>query len=316
MKLLISLLIIPLVLFSCNEKVNSEFSKNIETKKTENHKRIEGTKVFGIIPEDFKYHKEAARYQKNENLYVLVMEMDGISFNDQKPNLTRKALEEKGAKVDILNNIYLNEFEAIYLEGPSKIPNETKLLISFGDDNFQVMVVGVCKTDDEKGKNEIQSIFKSIYYENSMELDPMELANFEFDNSITGFKNAMAATNIFMYTIDGEIEPETTPDHSINIALIGPVSEISAEDYSKDLIRRYKLNGDSLENENLNKTTINGYTAFVLESKIKSEGKNGVIYQAVLTGTNNTLLFLAHAYADTSQYLNKYKETAETIIIK
>ncbi len=301
---------------SCGQKINIEFPDKVKTSKTKKHVRVLGTKVYGIMPKDFVYIKELARYQKNDTLYVQIIESNSSNFIQAKSSFTKEAIEAKGAKVDVLKNIKINEFEAIYGEGPSKYPNETKLMLVFGDESFLVMVAGVCKTTDILAKRKLQEIFKSIYYERSLQLDPLELANFEFDQTITGFKYSMTMSNMFMYAENGELDAQNPLANSIFIQVLPEMTEENAENYSKDLLWRFKTNGIDLENKTINKTKINNHSAFVLETKVKYDSKDGMVYQVVLKLENTTLLFLSNAFSDIENYLIKYKKTVETIKIK
>lgn len=315
-KLAINLILILTTITSCGQKSDSEFPNEIKTTKTDQHTRVKGTKVYGIMPTDFQYIKELARYQKNDKLYVQVVESNASNFIEAKPNFTKQAIEAKGAKIDVLNNIKLNEFEAIYGEGPSKYPDETKLMLIFGDESFVVMVGGVCKTADTEGKKELQEIFKSIYYDKSLQIDPLELANFEFDQTITNFKYAMTASNMFMYAQNGTNDAQNPTANAIQIGVMPQMTEEKAESYSNDLPWRFEQSGIKLDSKTISKTKINNHTAFVLETKIEFANKVGVLYQAVLVYENTTILFMANAYNDIDNYLTKFKKTAETIKIK
>ena len=315
-KLVLNFLLILTTFVSCGQKSNIDFPNQIKTTKTNKHIRVKGTKVYGLIPADFQYIKELARYQKNDNLYVQIIESNASSFIEAKPNFTKESIEAKGAKIDILNNIQLNEFEAIYGEGPSKYPNETKLMLIFGNESFVVMVVGVCKVTDSEGKKELQEIFKSIYYDKALQVDPMELANFEFDQTITNFKYAMTASNTFMYTENGKNDAQNPFANTLQIQVMTQMAEEKAENYANDLPWRYEKNGIQLDSKTITKTKINNHTAYVLETKIKYDSKDGVMYQAVLLFDNTTILFAANAYKDLDSYLTKFKKTAETIKIK
>lgn len=315
-KLAINFLLILSAFTSCGQKSNSDFPNQVQTTKTSKHVRVKGSKVYGIMPADYQYLKELARYQKNDNLYVQIIESSASNFVQAKPNFTRQSIEAKGAKIDVLNNIRLNEFEAIYGEGPSKFPDETKLMLAFGDESFVVMIVGVCKTADAKAKKELQDIFKSVYYDKSLQIDPMELANFEFDQTITNFKYAMTTSNMFMYAENGKSDAQNPFANSLQIQVMPQMTEEKAESYANDLPWRYEKNGIKLDSKTITKTKINNHTAYVLETKIKYDSKDGVMYQAVLVYDSTTILFMANAYKDLDSYLIKFKKTAETIKIK
>lgn len=316
LKLTINFILILSTFASCGQKNNTDFPTQVMTNKTEKHVRVKGTKVYGIMPTDFQYIKELARYQKNEKLYVQVMESNASNFVQSKPNFTRQAIEAKGAKIDVLNNIKLNEFEAIYCEGPSKYPDETKLLLIFGDESFLVMITGVCKTADVGGKKELQEIFKSIYYDKTLQIDPLELANFEFDETITNFKYSMSASNLFLYAENGKSDAQNPTANSFQIGVLPQMTEEKAEIYANDLPWRYEKNGIKLDSKSITKTKINTHTAYVLETKIKYDNKDGLMYLAVLVNENTTILFMASAYDDLDNYLKKFKRTVETIKTK
>jgi len=277
-KLAINFILLFITFTSCGQQINSDFPNQVRTTKTNNHMRVKGTKVYGIMPTDFQYIKELARYQKNDKLYVQILESNGSNFVQAKPNFTRQAIESKGAKVDKLNNITLNEFEAVYVEGPSKYPEETKLFLSFGDESFVVMVVGVCNTLDLEGKKELQQIFKSIYYDKLLQIDPLELANFEFDQTITNFKYAQTASNLFIYTENGKSDAQNPTANSLQIGVMPQMTEEQAEIYANDLLWRYEKNGIKLDSKTITKTKINNHTSYVLETKIKYDSKDGIMY--------------------------------------
>jgi hypothetical protein len=316
MKLILNCILVLTSLFSYSQKNKEDFQNQIRTVKTDEHVRVKGTKNYLLIPDEYQYVKELARYQKNENTYVQIIETNTSNFSQSKSSFTREGIEAKGAKVHVLKNIKLNKFEAIYLEGPSKYPNETKLSLIFGDETFFVMIVGVCKSDDLEGKKELQKILKSVYYDKSLQIDPLELANFEFDASITNFKYAATASNIFMYSDKGK---DGLQDPDANILQITIMPEMTDEDaayFANDLLWRYEKNGLKLKSKNIIKTSINNRTAYELESKVNAENKEGMMYQVVLLFEGTTIVLMATASSDQDNYLAKFKETAKSIKIK
>lgn len=301
---------------SCAQDKQTGFPDQINTKKTDGHQRILGTKIFAIIPTDYQYIKELARYQKNDKLYVQFIESNASSFIEAKPNFSREVIESKGASIDVLKDIACNEFECIYGEGPSKYPSETKLMMIFGDKNFVVMIAGVCKNSDTEGKTELQEIFKTVFYEKALEINPMELADFDFEMSITNFKYAMTASNMFMFTENGKSDAQNPTANSMNIGMMPQMTETKAEEYANDLPWRFERSGIKLENKDIRKQKIGEYTAFVLDTKIEFQNKDGILYQAVLVGKEKCILFMGSAYNDLDNYSTKYKKTVESIKIE
>jgi hypothetical protein len=87
-------------------------------------------------------------------------------------------------------------------------------------------------------------------------------------------------------------------------------------DYAENLLSRYEKNGIMLDNKTITTTKINNHPAYVLETKIKYEKQEGIMYQVVLEMENTTILFMASTYTDLDNYLKKFKKTVETIKMK
>jgi len=305
-----------IVYTSCAREKQTGFPDQVKTTKTDKHQRTWGTKIFAVIPTNYQYIKELARYQKNDKLFVQFIESNASSFIDAKPNFSREAIETKGAIIDVLKDISYSEVGCIYGEGPSKYPGETKLMMIFGDKDFVVMIAGVCKNSDTKGKMELQEIFKTVFYEKAFELNPLELADFDFDKSITNFKYAMTASNIFMFTENGKYDAQNPTANSMNIGMMPQMAETKAEAYANDLPWRYERSGIKIGNKEIRKLKIGEHTVFVLNTKIELQNKNGILYQAVLVGKEKCIGFMGSAFNDLDNYLTKYKKTVESIKIE
>lgn len=316
LKSFLVLVILSITVSTCGQKTEEKFPAQLQTTKTRQHINIQGTKVFALIPSSYKPIKELVRFQKNDDLYVQVIESEGSSFTEGKQNFTREAIEAKGATVDILEHIKLNQYEAIYGEGPSKNRDELKLMLIFGDETFVVVAVGVCKKSDAAGKKELQEILKSFYYDKLLVSDPLELANFEFDPSITEFQHAGTVSNSFIYSKNGKADLNDRMANMLQFQTLPKVTEEKLEEFSNEVIRRYEQNGIKLNTKNITKTKINNYPAYLLFTKITYENKEGILYQAALLGDNSSLLFIGCAYEDLTNFEAKFKKTVESIKLK
>jgi len=315
MKLFI-LLIFTLSTFCIHAQDRNEFPNQLQTSKTEKLVRIEGTSVYASIPKDYQYIKELGRYQKADNLYIQFIQSNASNFDLVKPKFTKEAIEAKGAKVDEIENFKLNQFDAIYAAGPSKSPSQTKLMLVFGDQTFVAMIIGVYETSNQQGKNDLLNIFRSIYYDKSLQLDPFELANFEFDHSITNFKYATTATNIYLFTQDGKQDIQNPTANTFQIISFPKITEEKAYSFSNDLADKYEIKGFTLDNKDIIKTQINNYPAYVLKSKSSYNGRSGIIYQVLLVGENSSVIFIGSAYNNIEDIQSKFEKTVESIKIK
>jgi hypothetical protein len=314
MKRIASLFFIIWIMSSCTR--NGAFPDQITTTKTNKSVRIKGTKVF-IEPQDgFEYIKQSATYKKNGKAYLQVLEANTYGFSTIKPKLTRHALEANGAKVDVIKDVKFNQFDAIYAEAPNNaVGDQTLVSLFFGDNNFVVIIKGIYKTGDSESKRELHEMMKSIYYDSAMQIDPFELANFEFDHSVTNFQYAMTVSNFYRYTETGKKDSE---NETANAFQIGSLSKMTDEMAHYDMQKAISSYATKIEFENktITKTTINGYHAFVLESKITYQYKEGIIYIAYTIMDNKTVVFIGTAYNDTANYLQKFEKTVQTITDK
>ena len=313
MKAIIASFLIIFIL-SCNAQNKTstdEISSIIDNENTNNHVRLKGTKSFVILPKEFVLVKNLARYQKKEKLYFHVAEFPTL-FSKVSSNLSKEAIESKGVKIGIYTKLKVNGADGIYFEGPSKYPGETKLCLYFGADSTTIMVTGVCKTADKSGKKEILTIMNSIFFDKDFELDPFELSNFTFDKTISGFKFNSSTSNMFVFSPNGHNDdPNDMSISSITIGSFPKMTEYGAEKLAKDLIWRYpKMKMIFLESTEPVRMELSGYTSFVLESKIEMNGKNGVLFQAVIMGENSGLLFLGSSFSEIEKYKDIFKRTS------
>jgi len=316
MKRIFTILLISFTLSSCSQDLKDDFPTEIKTEKTGEHKRVEGTKVFAKIPNDFEFIENLSRYQKAENLYIQFIESNASNFYQAKPNFSREVIESKGAKIDILKDVKLNDLDAVFGDGPSKKPNERKTLLIFGDNEFVVIAAGVYPENNIEGRNELLEIFKNLVYKKNFKLDPFELANFEFDQSITDFKYANTISNMFTFTEDGNPEKVGEFSTSINIASMPKMSNKKSKEFIMSIIQNAKNSGNEIKSTETKTTKIGDYPATILETEMEVENKTGVMYVALLNGNESSVLFMGTAFDRKSELLEKYKETVKTIKIK
>lgn len=293
----------------------TSFPEKIKTKKSAEHIRVKGTKLFIKVPSDYIPIKELSRFYKADDLYIQFMEMNQASFTQVKGNYRREYFEAKGVKIDILQDVKLNQMDAVFSEGPSKKIGETKAMFVFGDDETLVMVVGVYPQQSKEGKEEILNIFKSIFYDKTYELDPLELAHFEFDQSITGLKYAMTASNMFVFNESGKAD-DSDFITSINFASLPKMTKEKGSALFLQVLNNFQHSAHYLKSTDIKQTQIGAYSAILLESDLTYKGKKGIFYGALLQGESSGVMFMGSSYKDLDKWLAKYKETVKTVKLK
>lgn len=303
-----------IALTSCSSG-QSSFPDNINVTKTENLKRIKGSKLFVATPDTYKPMESMIRLQRDNNTYFQAIEIPNSNFNEYKSKLTKQAIESQGAKVDIDKPVKYNGYNAIYFSGPSKTDGETKLVLAFGNETFVMMIVGVCRTSDKAAMDELNKIFSTSYYDKAFDFNPLELANFKFDESITGFKYAATMGNMFIYTATGKADLVTQQDNLLmfQLSTIEAPSFSKAKEFLDYAISRYSVQGIQTSNVKKQDISINGEQAYEVTMEIKDkDNKKGTLYQVIIYKGVNAVLFLG-ADDEQGKWLDKFKATAHTI---
>lgn len=152
--------------YSCSNGQNN-FPDTINNKKTDDLKRMKGTKYFVKAPDSYKPLESLIRYQKDNNTYFQIIQVPNTNFAEYKTKVSRKSIESKGAVIDVYKPVSYNGFDGLYIEGPSKKEGETKIGLWFGDETFVTMIAGVCETSDKASKEELKKFFINSYYDKS-----------------------------------------------------------------------------------------------------------------------------------------------------
>lgn len=306
---------ICLLILICIVGCNTHFPKEIKTIKTKNHINIEGTKIFGIIPSNYECIKELSRYQKNEHLYIQFIEINNTSFYKTKTKLNKESVEEQGAKIDVHQDVKLNKYDAIYLEGPSKVKGELKISLIFGDKTFVVISFGVVKENDENGKKEIRSILKTLYYDSLMNNDST-LNEIEFDHKILNFIYTKKVSNFYLYSEHGVTDLNNPFSNQIILGLMPPFNIIDAEMFINKMITENIKNGYSLVSKVKIEKSINDLNVIIYETVTKYDSKKGVLFYSVLIDKKHSIFFGGQTFDEIdSTYRNFYK-VLETIKFK
>ena len=301
---------------SCKKSSKFDLPDQITTTKTTNHIRLPGTRIFVGRENGLEMDKMTSSYLQRNVLFIKFVQYNNLSFNEAKSGYNKSAFLAKGTPVDTTRNIKINGYDAVYIEGPSKTRGEIQRMIIFGDNTFLAVLRGVCKKSDPASNEVISRVFRSIFYDKNQEMDPLETALYDLDLSITHFKFAFTASNFLIYTPNGKEDSKNPFAASIQIASMPSSTLESAQKFSDELRKQFEKNGIKFLKRDVEKTKINGYNAVIIESKIKSNDKEGILYETILLGTKSTVIFIGNAYDAHDDYLNQFKKTAETIRIK
>lgn len=309
-------LLLGVAIVACSPKQEKELPEKIENSKSPQHVRVKGSKIHVKVPPGYVFLQEMVRYQKNDKLYFHVIETNSQPFTSAKANFTEETFKAKGTRVDVLKNIKVNGYDAVYCEGPSKFEGESKMVLVFGDDTFGVMIVGVFETANLESRQELLEVMRSVWYDKTITLNPLELANFEFDQTITGFKYSSTISNVFVYNQNGPTDDPNPTANSIHIMTLPAMDEEELQKFTEDLPERFEANGIKMARKHLQPVSVNGYSGFLLETPIEYNSKPGIFLQVTLSGNGAGVAFMGYAYSETDKYLELFRKTVETLKLK
>ena len=302
---------------SCQEKTNQDaehLSEHTQTPLTDSHTRLKGTRVYCVLPSGYNYYKHNAQYEKNEYQYVKIRDTGLSNFAQAKSYLTKEVLEKSDERViSHISDVTLNGYDGVYNESINQ-QGQAQLELFFGDSSFIATVTAVYKADDIKAKEELLNILKSVHYNKTIEIDPLQEADIWLDLSITGFRHTATTYMVYMFAENGAEDAHNQYSNSLFFRFLSEKNEGELYDFlywfTKDYEKSFKL-----RNRNITKTKINDYTAYVLDTEIFNNGRFGVLYQVALVNNKDILLFVAKAYDNADDYLVKFKKTVETIVL-
>lgn len=294
-------------IFSCIN--NYKFPEKIQNPKSKKHTRLEGSSIFLDLPKEYKYDSEMGIYKKNNETY--------IQYIDQKTaysKITKSDLEQKGLTIENFTEISVNNLEGIYMYSPSENYMDNQLGLFFGNDKSNIFVTGTFNKNDESTKKELQAIFESIYYDTNLKVDYSKYQSFTFNQSITNYKYTSGTVNIFVYN-----ENRISSNQILNSFMFAKypiIPESKSAIFASNMLIKHKENGMIIEDDRVVMSTINNYKSYITESKFIYGNQEGIIYQVLLIGENQSLMFTATAIDNLESNLIKFRKTAKTIKLK
>lgn len=288
---------------------------DIENVKTENHVCIPGTRLYMIPPAGFKITTSLLRREKNLSdmqIYDLVRGnyyKDGAIFS-------KEAFEQKGAKVFDYKEFKVNGFPAKYIcmqGGPSAIT----IGLVFGDSTFSTMIMSTYPANDDKTGEQIQKAISTIFYDNTLKVDPFAATPFTLDESKSIFKFCNSASGMLTYTIGGAVKQDFYDEEPYMQVLTLQKGTRNAESISNMMVEGIEQLGlTDKELKNNAATDVNGMDAFEVEVHGNILGDTSVVYQLTLTEQDQAIVIQGTIKSDFDNNLREIKNLAKTIRLK
>jgi len=298
-----------------------EFPNETTNTDSKSHKRIDGTRIYLDYPADFSYNTNKTRLQKKEQQYLEFWETESMNFTEVKSNnYTKEVLTKKGINYEDIHHIKIQNYEGIFSIGDSKDPTEEKIVLSFGDETFYVMIGGVINRNDTEGKKELIKILKTVYFDKEFTLDPLETADFEVDLEKSGFHFNAASSGFFTFSEGSKLELNKDEFSYANF-VIGILPKMDISDLkilANEVLSNFEVEEklSAVNNSNIKNTVIDGNESIILDTMLEGEGKNGILYLAAIKGEKSSMIFMGTAFERLDLLKISFAETVKSLKFK
>ncbi len=194
-------LLITLFALSCNRNsATPEGLTSLEMKKTAQHVRIPGTRLFIIPPPGFEVSTSFTGLQKSEKAVVQAYELDAQSAARASVYF-KQIWEKEGMQITSENPLKAGKYDGRFFLF-EKDKSVGGCGIEFGNGSFSVMLIAFYAHNAVQTEQELIDAFRTVYYDPDLVLDDAE-ASFTLDEREDGFQLANVSTGNYIYSWRG-----------------------------------------------------------------------------------------------------------------
>ncbi|KUJ61954.1 hypothetical protein AR687_10375 [Flavobacteriaceae bacterium CRH] len=322
MKKKLILLFISLFLFSCESQIDRDLKIDNEIdSKTENNQKFTGTRISIQKPNDYEFVDKLLRIQKNAATYIQVAEIPNSNFNDSKSKI-KKNYEDAILSGNLPKEFYKKEFkfngnDAILYYGADKKNKSEQIAFSFGDNEFAVSVYAVFPENDIKTREEILKTIFTIKLNKEQKTESQNIQNFTLDINKTEFVYAGNMSQIFVYNLNGKIDPNNVFENQILVSVLPKANGIETlKNYSLDMIQRHKKSGIEISNMTEKEIFDKNYFGYEIYFEGNYKGKSNKVYQLVIGNENGSVNYCGIVYDRKDELMKQVKLISKTLKLK
>ncbi|MCZ8198789.1 MAG: hypothetical protein O9267_14405 [Flavobacterium sp.] len=323
MKKKLIILFILSSLFSCESQINRDLKiKNeMNSKPGKNETKFAGTRISIQKPNDYELVDKLLRIQKNSKTYIQVFEVPNSSFKDSKSKIT-KNYEDAISSGNLPKEFYKKEFkfngnDAILYYGADKNSNSEQIALGFGDNEFSVIVYAVFPENEIETREEILKTIFTIKLNKEQKVEPQNLQNFTLDTSKTEFIIAGNMSQMFIYNLNGKIDPNNVFENQIIVSVLPNADgKETLKKYSLDMIQKHKKSGIEVSNLIEKEILTKDYFGYEIYFDGKYNGKSNSVYQLVIGNENSSVAYSGIVYDRKEELMKQIKLISKTLRIK
>ena len=284
--------------------------------------KFPGTNFFIQIPMDYTLEKQLLRFQKDGDTYIQLTQFPVHADFGPKRMQLEKYFADAVASGKIDQEYYKKEFrlggyQALLYYAKDNKPLQEQIILMFGDSSFFAMALGEFPSYKPALRQEILNGLLSIYVNETIAVNPNELANFTLDLSHTEFKFCNVASNNFYYTVGGKGNP--VQDESSDMVLVqGLPAFESKEKIQANAIRmldNYRKMGIEVPKYVGKDTIINGNYAYEILFEGFVKGRKSEVFQIVTGNEKGSVLFMG-VLSNRMDLMPQVKSIASSLKIK
>lgn len=309
MKILILLILLSSQLFAI---------ELFQTKHTESHVWISGSKISLVPPKDFTPAQNFSGFENRSTFASIMLNEIPTSVDNIVGNLTPEALLKQDVKLIKIDTLKINGYKGVLVEGRQTAYGKdfTKYILIFGDDSKTIMINGAHQTQLNQS-DEIKKSILSIYYDSNRIIDPLEGIKFSIDVSNTKFKFANTMSGTVIYTVDGQVPPQSEDKSMLMVSnSIGSGDMELNKGFAIERMKNLPVKTFVNENEVI-EVEINGLKGYELISYQDPEKNiNDFTYMIMLFDETNYYMIIGIAIDDVDTNHELYKSIARTFKLK
>ncbi|EKT4499933.1 hypothetical protein RYR30_002470 [Flavobacterium psychrophilum] len=323
MKSRLILLLISTFLFSCEAQINRDLKiKNeVNSKIESNQTKFTGTRISIQKPNDYELIDKLLRIQKNQATYIQVFEVPNSNFQDSKSKIA-KNYEDAISSGNLPKEFYKKEFklngnDAIIYYGADKKNKSEQIALGFGDNEFSVIVYAVFPENEIKIREEILKTIFTIKLNKKQKTESQNLQNFTLDTSKTEFVIAGNMSQMFVYNLNGKIDPNNVFENQIIVSVLPKADgKETLKKYSLDMIQKHKNSGIAIANLTEKEILSKNYFGYEIYFEGNYNGKSNIVYQLVIGNENGSVNYCGIVYDRKEELMKQVKLISKTLKLK
>lgn len=323
MKKKLIILFISSFFFSCESQINRDLKieNEVHSKIESNPTKFPGTRISIQKPDDYELIDKLLRIQKNPSTYIQVFEVPNSNFKDSKSKVA-KNYEDAISSGNLPKEFYKKEFnlngnDAILYYGADKKSNSEQIALGFGDNEFSVIVYAVFPENEIKTRDEILKTIFTIKLNKQQQTESQNLQNFTLDTSKTEFIIAGNMSQMFIYNLNGKIDPNNVFENQIIVSVLPKADgKETLKKYSLDMIQKHKKSGIEVLNLTEKEILTKDYFGYEIYFDGKYNGKPNNVYQLVIGNENGSINYCGIVYDRKDELMKQIKSISKTLKLK